>query len=59
MGCAEPTSLSLAVMAKSSTKYTLLPDADEGNTLLEASDTPGDDSNEADAEGENAGSAAG
>ncbi|KAJ7838032.1 hypothetical protein B0H14DRAFT_3870273 [Mycena olivaceomarginata] len=46
-------------MAKSSAKYTLLPDADEGDALLRAPDTPGDDSDEADAEGKNAGSAAG
>ncbi|KAJ7846197.1 hypothetical protein B0H14DRAFT_2446467 [Mycena olivaceomarginata] len=31
-------------MAKSSAKYTLLPDADEGDALLRAPDTPGDDS---------------
>jgi hypothetical protein len=46
-------------MAKSSAKYTLLPDADEGDALLKAPGAPGDDSDKADAEGENAGSAAG
>ncbi|KAJ7349720.1 hypothetical protein DFH08DRAFT_742259 [Mycena albidolilacea] len=38
-------------MAKSSAKYTLLPDADEGDALLRAPDTPSDES---DGEGESA-----
>jgi hypothetical protein len=46
-------------MAKSSAKYTLLPDADKGDALLRAPDTPGDDSDEAGAEGKTASSAAG
>ncbi|KAJ7349743.1 hypothetical protein DFH08DRAFT_997023 [Mycena albidolilacea] len=41
-------------MAKSSAKYMLLPDADEGDALLKAPDTPGDDDDEANAEGEKA-----
>jgi hypothetical protein len=49
-------------MAKSTAKYTLLPDADEGDALLRAPDTPGDDSgdqDEGEGEGAGAGSAAG
>jgi hypothetical protein len=49
---------SFAAMAKSSAKYTLIPNADE-TEALKAPDIPGDDSDEADAEGKNAGSTAG